>query len=221
MATPTDISLIDDVRHSANRLGIAANWANTTQPLSIEDDFLYELFVLFRLITSLQKEYVVKYIPGDGENAHCFPKKPANKNGRPRFDIYTVDGKRICQICAGTKIKDIHGTPHTPDISFQTGNASDEPGYNDLILIWDAKYRKDNTSRISNSEVAVFGRWLELFDLRGKSPFHINLDNLSQLFGNCLISNGDFSTEPDIERKRLWLKEVSQFHPNTPYSIRP
>ncbi len=114
------------------------------------------------------------------------------------------------------------GIKRAPDISFQTDTSPDNPDFNHLLLIWDAKYRKNKESRITHPEVSEFGRWLEVFKLRGVHNPPINLAKLSKLAANCLITNGNASTEPDIECKRLWMKEVANFHPNSSeFSVKP
>ncbi len=221
MATAIDANLIARVQDSAKKLGVAATWAKTGHPVSVEDDFLYEMYILFELISALQHKYTVKYYSGSGDFLHMFPRKPANKKNRPRFEVYDSKNNRILQVCAGTKIKDIHDCQHSPDISVQDGSSSDDPNFTNIVFIWDAKFRKDCASRISNSEVSVFGRWLELFNLRGKSIDLVELHDLHQLHGNCLITNGDFSTELDVERKRLSIKEVSNFYPKMTFNVKP
>lgn len=221
MAIATDLNLINQVQISANKLGVASKWADTSQPVSVADDFLFEMYVLFELILSLQQNYIVTYLPGSQEQAHKFPQKPANKNGRPRFEIHHPTDGLICQVCAGTTVADIHGVERAPDISFQTDVSPDNPDFNHLLLIWDAKYRKDPNARITHPEVSEFGRWLEVFKLRGAPAPSINLAKLSKLAANCLITNGNASTEPALECERLWMKEVANFHPKSMFSVKP
>jgi hypothetical protein len=127
----------------------------------------------------------------------------------------------LFQLCAGTKISDIHGYPRAPDISVQDGNAPSTPSYTHVLLIWDAKHRKDPTDRITHHELSEVGRWIDLLDLHGAARTGLALHRLGVLLGNCIISNGQFSTEPDAELARLDVKEVSGFHPKSRFAVRP
>jgi hypothetical protein len=170
----------------------------------------------------LGKSYEIKYICGIGHKKHNFPRKPAEKQGWPRFDVYSKPQQQLLwQICAGTKIKDIHGKKRTPDISFQKGTASDWPDYNDVELIWDAKFRKNYVDRISHHELSDFARWLDLLEIRKTIKPNIKLIIYNRMVNNCLITNGKESTEPDAERIRLDLKEVINFHPRGNLDVLP
>lgn len=222
MATAHDKNLINQVRKSAALLRIAGSWVNSGLPLNLEDDFVFELYVLFRLIIDLGNTYEVKYDPGIGNKMNKFPQKPANKQGRPKFEVYRKsDGVLLWQICTGTKIADIHGKKRAPDISFQSAQASDTPSYSQIELIWDAKYRKNSGDAITDHEFSSFARWLEVMKLRNKTKPAINLNALSNLVGNCLLTNGAQCTEPDVECQRADLKEVTSFYPGKMFSVRP
>jgi hypothetical protein len=222
MATATDRRIIDKARQSARSLHVAATWVNSGLPLKVTDDFLYELFILFELIYDLTSHYLVEYFEGNGTKQHNFPRKPANKEGWPKFTVWHKDDHVLLwQICAGTKIADIHGKKRAPDITFQIATSSDTPNYQDLVLIWDAKYTMTSTTRIRPEDLSEFGRWLEIFGLRGATKPPIILSSLVLLVQNCLITSGNKSTEPDAECIRLDLREVYSFYPGKTFSVRP
>jgi len=210
------------VHESARTLAEAATWAKSQLPLKVNDDFLYEIYILFELLHDLKNQYAIKYIEGRGDTRHHFPRKPALKSGRPRFEVLDKRSQHtLWQICAGTRIADIHGKDRAPDLSFQSPDAGDAPGYTEVIMIWDAKYKTDDRTRITMAELSEFGWWLEVLQLRGTAKPAINLSNLVLLVSNCLITNGDKSTEPDAECLRLDLKEVHSFYPGKMFAVRP
>ncbi|MFC1980443.1 hypothetical protein ACFLVS_06375, partial [Chloroflexota bacterium] len=209
-------------RSSAQALGVSASWTKSRRPLNLADDFLFELYILFELILDLQNKYNITYIPGQGTKKHQFPLKPANKEGRPRFEVHTKsDGRLLWQICAGTRIRDIHDVDRTPDISFQNADSSETPSYHDVRLIWDAKYKKNPSHNITHADVSGFGRWLEILNLRNADKPEIVFLKLAQLLANNLITNGLGSNEPEAELTRLDMKEVTSFHPNSSFEVRP
>lgn len=215
--------LIDRTRAAAGSLGIAATWVNSRQPINMSTDFVYELYILFNLILDLSKSYNIKYIPGNGNKRHMFPKKPANKSGRPKFEVYskTTPPTLMWQICSGTKVGDIVGMERAPDISFQKNNASDLPTADDVELIWDGKFRTDNDDRITHQELAEFARWLALLEIYKKLKPNIIMVKYFKMVANCLITNGNESTEPNAERDRLDLKEVANYYPGEAFRVIP
>jgi len=221
MAYAQDAALISDVQASAKLLGVAATWASG-QALAVADSFLLEMYLLFRLIKELSSHYDVEYLPGSGITQHSFPRGPAPKAGRPRFLLKdSATGATLFQVCAGTKAADINNHQRGIDVSIQTATASDNPVAADVLQLFDAKYRISPTERISPSEFAVFSRWIELFELRGNPTPGLTLGPLSELDANCLVTNGEYSTECDTECARVSLREIARFHPNTTYTARP
>lgn len=222
MATARDKDLIAQVRYSAAALRKASIWVNSKLPLDVTDNYLFECYILFRLILNLAHNYTIRFVPGAGGNRFNFPRSPANKNGWPRFDICAKsDGTLLLQICAGTKVSDIYGKERAPDISFQNADSPDAPSWKDVKIIWDGKYRKKSSDSITDHEFSSFSRWLEILRLRNKQKPPINLNNLTQLLGNCLVTNGVKCTEPDAECTRADLKEVTSFYPGKQFSVRP
>ena len=222
MAYSDDRKLMLRTKRAARALGIAATWVNSGQPVNISTDFIYELYILFELILQLSRFYKIKYNPGVGKNQHCFPKKPANKAGRPNFEVYSRHTRSlIWQICAGTKIVDKVNMKRAPDISFQKGSASDLPTFDDVELIWDAKYKSDSNTRITHKEISEFARWIDTLELRMTVIANLQLSQFHRMTANCLITNGKESTEPNAERIRCNLKEVMKFFPDKQFRVFP
>ena len=221
MAYASDISLINRVQSSAQSMGVAAAWSSG-KAVNVKDDFLYEMYLLFRVIQALAVTYDIDYLPGTGANIHAFPKKPANKAGRPRFNIKErATGTLLFQLCAGTKAADLHGHLRGIDLSIQTANSPDDPQANDVLQLFDAKYKTDDSTQITHPEFSEFARWIELFNLRGRPNAGLAFGVLNDLNANCLVSNGEFSTELDVERLRVSIREVVAFHPNAAHRFRP
>lgn len=217
----SDSDLMREVKDAGANLTKAALWSTKT-PLDVENSFLLEMYLLFLLCDDLQANYTVEYVKGASPNEHTFPQGPANKAGWPKFIVKDAStGKVLFQICAGTRAADIHGTNHAIDISIQTASAGDTPGPDDVLQIFDAKYRSNSSHRISKHEFSEFVRWVELFKLRGAGTANLTLNQLGALDANCLVTNGEPSTEPDAECNRTSVREVSKFHPNETMAHRP
>lgn len=221
MAYADDAALISEVQQSAQRLNVAATWASG-KVFDVQKDFLYEMYLLFKVVNALSAHYSLVYEPGVGKNIHAFPRKPAAKAGRPRFSIKdTASGPVRYQLCAGTTVRDFHGHSRGLDLSIQSAASPDDPGPNDVIQIFDAKYRMNLDDRIAHGEFSEFSRWIELFNLRGVNTPGLNFGSLPEMDANCLITNGKYSTECDAECVRTSIREISQFYPALTYQCRP
>ena len=166
MARPS--SLLAGVRTSAKKLGVAAAWAHSRRPVRVKEDFLYEIYVLFRLVEALSSQYGVHYFPGIGKTKHAFPRKPAKKAGRPRFNIKDqTSGQSLWQLCAGTKIGDLDGNEHGVDLSLQSADSpEDGPDHSHVLIAWECKYKEEDTKRITKSEYLAFATWIEMLVLK-------------------------------------------------------
>lgn len=217
----SDSDLMREVKDAGAKLTKASLWSTKT-PLDVENSFLLEMYLLFLLCDDLQANYTVEYVKGASPNEHTFPQGPANKAGWPKFVIKdSSSGQVLFQICAGTRASDINGTNRALDVSIQAGTAGDNPGPDDVLQIFDAKYRSKTLDRISKHEFSEFVRWVELFNLRGAGTPGLTLNLLGALDANCLVTNGEPSTEPDAECVRTNIREVTKFHPNETLTHRP
>lgn len=175
-------------------------------------DYVYEFYVLMEFLSECEQAGPVKYVPGFGPNGDSFPRKPAAKAGRPKFLLHT-NGVVVAQVCVGTQIADQHGMARAPDISVQIGAATDNPSMSDTIAILDAKFSRDD-GRIDHPDFSQFARLVELLiplSPVGQTP----LAATNTFHGNCLVTNGQFSTEPDGELRRKNVREVQRCHPAT------
>lgn len=217
----SDTDLMREVKDAGAKLTKAAFWSTKT-PLDVENSFLLEMYLLFLLCDDLQANYTIQYVKGTPPKEHTFPQGPANKVGWPKFVVKDASsGKILFQICAGTRASDIHGTNHAMDVSIQVGTAGDSPGPDDILQIFDAKYRSKATDRISKHEFSEFVRWVELFKLRGAGTAGLLFEAQTGLDANCLVTNGESSTEPDDECNRTSVREVTNFHPSETPNYRP
>ncbi len=218
MANPTDRRLLKAVSDAARALKKAARWPTSQRPFSVTDDFVYEIYVYVKLLVLLQGQFQVTYVPGSGRVAHAFPRKPANKRGRPRFMLTSAKGD--WQLCAGTKVRDLHGDTRAPDISLQRGTASEDPNLDDVDAIWDAKY-KSSGSRISSHEFSEFARWLEVLNLRARASPSCIASAAPDLAGHALVTNGAHSTELEAELRRTNVREIASYYPRKAATARP
>lgn len=217
----TDKDLIRAVQAAASSLSVASKWS-TGARLKVADSFLLEMFLLFQIIQDLQTSYDVQYVPGTGTKKHCFPKSPSSKAGRPKFLVKDKSTRAtLFQICAGTTVDDLNGHSRALDVSIQASGASDTPIHTDVLQIFDAKYRKTISKRLSHHEFSEFARWIELFGLRTGGTAGLTFSSLSEFDANCLVTNGQPSTELDVECNRTGLREITNFHPKTTYVSRP
>lgn len=180
-------------------------------------DYVYEFYVLMEFLAECSQTGQVMYVPGNGPKANSFPRKPAPKAGRPKF---MVNAGGICaQVCAGTKLADLHGMDRAPDISLQIEAATDTPSVSDVIAILDAKFTS-RSSRIDHPDFSQFARLIELLLPRPSVPQSV-LDPGSDFRGNCLVTSGEFSTELDAELQRKNVREIRLCHPRTKRQSRP
>lgn len=89
------------------------------------------------------------------------------------------------------------------------------------MLIYDAKYHFNSADRLDHSEFAALARWTETFDLRSRMPIALNFGSLSDLAGNCLVTNGQYSTETVNELLSVNLREIANFYPGITHTCRP
>ena len=217
----SDTDLMREVKDAGAKLTKASRWSTKT-PLDVENSFLLEMYLLFLLCDDLLANYTIVYEKGLPPTEHCFPQSPANKAGRPKFVVKDAStGDILFQLCAGTNARDIHNRNHAVDVSIQTGLASDNPGPDQILQIFDAKYRHNSTDRISGQEFSKFVHWVELFNLRGAGLPGLALSGVTELNANCLVTNGQPSTELDAECHRTSVREVTSFHPNEKPAFRP
>ncbi len=161
------MGLYKDINDYALRIKSAAKWNGSNEAVThvyknhkdfnVESNYVYEFYVLVRILESLTSSYKLEYIP-DKRNKHQFPKAAGNKENYPFFVAYNLkDAKTIIfQICAGTKIINKYENDIYPDISFQNANADMCLTERDIMFIIDAKHKKRKRDRVTTDDVKVF-----------------------------------------------------------------
>jgi hypothetical protein len=219
MAGPS--KLLSEVRASARALGVAAAWAGSRRSVRVEEDFIYEMYVLFQIVDDLIRQYTIHYLPGSGTTKHAFPRNPAKKKGRPRFHVIDTTTQDIrWQLCAGTKIEDIDGNQHGVDISLQAATSpEDSPTHFHTLIAWECKYKKRPKDRVTKPEFLSFAGWIELLGLQGGAKAQLNLQSYAALDSNALVTNGRECTLKSKTRNRYQLREISNFSPGNAHKI--
>ncbi len=216
-----DAELVKAVQAAARRLGVAASWADSGRALDVADDFLYEMHVLFELLEDASSSHHVRYRPGAGKAMHAFPRKGANKQGRPRFELSdSPQGEVLAQLCAGTRVTDTLSNTHAPDISLQASTSpEDMPVANDVLNIWECKYRKNGSDgQVQRSEYSEFAQRVELLGLQPPAQLPVKLSRLSDLAARCLVTNGQPSTFTSATRAHHGVTEIASFFPGQSHS---
>jgi len=187
--------IINALNQYAASLEKAAVWQNSRDIIGNvkggKDDFIYEFYCYLRIIKDLKENYVIKYSEGAGSTKNKFPKKPANKKGRPYFKINKKDGTPLYHVCAGTKIKVQHGNKYdAPDISFQSADSpEDKPCHDHVKLIMDAKYIADKDGSVSKGSYNDFCMMIWNLDTLDAQKENISFNEFREVNNNCIISN--------------------------------
>jgi hypothetical protein len=181
-----------------------------------EDDFIYEFYCLITIIADLSEVYKVEYIPGAGEHKNCFPKNPAKKKNRPKFLLFKKNETGpFCQVCPGVRISTKYSPKSSaPDISFQKGNASDTPTYNDLLFIVDAKYNipSSKKKKLDIGQLYYFSGMIRDLNIgNAKRKINVKFPKLSYIDHNCLITNEDGCVNNSIYSNSHDLKLICFF----------
>lgn len=190
---------ISAIKNYAEELKNCAVWHNSREAvgcaLDSENYYIYEFYCLMRLLNDLNINYSIKYEAGKDDKRNKFPKGPAPKKDRPYFKLLDKNGALLYQICAGTEIKVKAGEKtDSPDISFQLAESPlDEPSYEHVKLIMDAKYSE--SKEVSKGSYNDFAMMIKKLDLENAKIINIKYDKLSGVIGNCLISNGKAYTD--------------------------
>lgn len=214
--------LLSSIGSSSKKLEKASVWKSSKLKVSGEDSFIYEIYCLFRIVVDLLSNYDIRFVQGAAGKEFLFPKGPAQKQGWPRFQLLKRTNPALqWQLCHGTAIEDIHGHERYPDISLQEGDSPEQPNFSHVHLICDAKFQRDGKSEITGSEFARFGQFVAVLGVQGAQTVNLSFNSLTNLLGNCLLTNGSVSTEKDGERNRQFIKEVQQFFPKARYSVKP
>lgn len=175
-------------------------------------DYIYEFFCAMRVLKDLSVNHLVEITPGT--NGFKFPRKPGNKSDWAYFEIKDKNtGRVLYQFCLGTTIK-ISSSPSTTfgaDISIQKGHAGYDPDESDIVLIMDAKYKENNSSKLDIGTIREFAACVRDMNvpkgIRGRLVFN----SLVRLRANCLFTNGEAETLHQQYCTNRKLKQVGRF----------
>ncbi len=210
---------IDEIVRFSEKLGKASHWHDSGKTVGYieranKNCYVYEFYCYMRIIADLMNGYDVVYVPGKGADPHKFPQAAAEKNHVPRFDLLDKKtGKVLYQVCTGTRIGTKYpGQNIHPDISFQTGNASDNPTWKDLLMIMDAKFKKNPGHKLPMDEVTSFCELVNnIFELNTSPIPKIKFNELRDIVGHALLTNGLAHNDDSKYVKSRKIKEVEFF----------
>lgn len=215
--------LMKEINAYTSKLGKASLWHGSQKSLAevelekakkFGEDYIYEFYCYLRVLLDLQHNYSLRFVPGIDIFTYKFPKAPAAKKGKPYFIAFEQNtGKPAFQICAATEI----GTPYkrspAPDISFQKADASDEPTYRDVLMIFDAKYIRSTSDKdkIGLNQFYYVSGMVRDLQIADPSTCGIQFNELSACLGNCILTNGDAHCQEHEYVKSHNLKAVEHF----------
>jgi hypothetical protein len=227
-------TVLAQVTDYANALESAAIWHNSKESIdrvkhklkiSNGDDYIYEFYCYVRVLSDLTHNYTVRFVPGTGKNRMNFPQGPSNKKGRPLFILQDkTTGEPLYQVCSGTNIMTMF-PPMTaaPDISFQKHDASDNPTYNDVVLLFDAKYNRAGSAKVkvSQGQLGEVTNMITHLQLATTPSVVLNFVSLAGFIRNCLLTNGNAHSDNKAQHDYFNLSEVEGFTVSQAFKIVP
>lgn len=177
-------------------------------------EYIYEFYCYIRILNDLIKNYDLAFVPGTKHKNH-FPKSPGNKGEFPYFSVLSKDtGEEIFQICAGINIIGQKGATSAPDISFLQKATGLQPNYNDIEMLFDAKFKHNEDGKIAKGQFNdVFAMIFNLDCM--KQPTNPVLFNefvgALDLNGNCILTNGKAYSENIDHHQMHHIKVVEKF----------
>lgn len=218
---------LKDIKEYSKRLKRASRWHNSGRSIGFikdyqSDCYAYEFYCYVRVLCGLKEQYKLQYVPGKGNDPDKFPRRYMAKKNAPRFDAYCKEKKFNFQVCVGTGVPLLtDGRMIYPDISFQSIDAPAEPHAEDVLMIMDAKFKKNENHKLPNDEVAVFENHVRRLGLQGKTLPPIEFSGeLEPLKGNSLLTNARASTEKDVYLRTACIKEVERFDVGKAYKVK-
>ena len=218
---------LKDIKEYASRLKKASRWESSGRSIGhIErnnsDCYAYEFYCYVRVLCGLKDKYKLKYVPGGGSEPDKFPRVRTAKRNAPRFDAFCKKGKLNFQVCGGTGVPLLtDGRMVYPDISFQDIGAPLKPRTTDVLMIMDAKFKKNDKHKLPYDEVAVFENHVRRLGLHKKKLPAIEFDGeLKPIKGNSLLTNARACSQKDAFLKEAKIKEVEQFDVGKKYKVK-
>ncbi|MCC6372291.1 MAG: hypothetical protein IT236_14910 [Bacteroidia bacterium] len=219
---------VDAIISFAKLLNKASHWEHSKQTVGFieranNDHYLYEFYCYIRIVSDLTANYTVKYVSGKGKYPDKFPQAAAKKRLVPRFEIYDKKtDKKLFQICTGTKVKSVHDFYNVhPDISFQKAHAGDEPENSDLLMVMDAKFKRQPDKRLPFDEITSFCELVNgIYGLQKKKLPELKFHRLKDILGNALLTNALAHNDNDTYISGRNIKEIEAFDVGKIYRVK-
>lgn len=220
---------LETLRKYAVLLGKASRWINSGDPvINIDNsksevkksECVFEFYCALRILYDLSNNYRIEIVNNKIKN--IFPKSPSEKRNFPYFIAYDkVTKDALFQICLGTKIIGKSDEKNAPDISIQKPTASLNPDFNDVEMIYDAKFKHKLNASVTDGEFAKVYFMIVNLGCEGASHniLNINYHLMPNFIGNCLISNGKEYKRNKKLHDMCFLKEIVKFGESTSYEV--
>ena len=187
-----------------------------------KDYYIFEFFCLMRILKGLGRNYIIEFKKGR-KYPTAFPGGPAKMKDYPYFSLVEKEKlKSQFWISYGTTVilSDASGSNPSPDISF----LSKEPNLNvtekDLLLIMDAKFKKNPSSPLSKTIMGAFLFCVHDCKLESPKAFRIDFTGIEDFNGNCLITNGKVILKHAKKCKEYRVKLIGYLdHENEDFEV--
>ena len=218
---------LDSLNQYASELSKSAVWSGSGEPVAMpkmdEEDsqtsYIYEFYVALRILSDLIRSY---HIELTNYWEPIFPKAPGKKEKFPYFLLYQ-NGELKFQFCLGTGIVTQDKELAYPDISIQIAEATVEPNHEDVVMVFDAKYKENAEGRLSRADYAKVFDFVDSLDCDYIPQLELNFHEFSgdnSLNGNFVITNGQGYKEDNQQmHERKGLKELVRFDVNRDYKV--
>lgn len=219
---------LDAIKKYCELLSKAAKWHNSgEQILEIESvknsdkkkEYIYELYCFLRVIDDLSASFSIE-ITNTGMKP-VFPKAPASKKNYPYFLVKDkVSGQHVFEICTSIDIKGLANETSAPDISFLLPTNNFTPGYKDVIMLFDAKFKHALSTGVYESEFNKVAAMVTNLDTKDTTQHTIvKLNKLQSLIGNCLLTNSNAFKNNHAHHKIFGIKEVEKFDVGVDFNV--
>lgn len=219
------------LRKYSEILGKASKWINSKDAiLNIENsasekkksECVFEFYCALKILVDLSKNYEIRIVNNNKKYQNIFPKSPSEKRNFPYFLVLDkVTGAKLFQVCLGTKITGETDEKSAPDISIQRPDSNLRPTYNDVEIIYDAKFKHGLNAKVTDGEFAKL--YFMVTNLKCENAdsnvLGLQFDSLKDFIGNCLISNGQpYKTTAKIHQMRK-IKEIVNFGESSTFKV--
>ena len=218
------INILETINDYSKKLSKVTKWHNSKDLISDvltintgeeqKEDFTYEFKCYIRIITDLKVNYQIEFLKGT-KTGYSFPKKPANKEGKPYFILDNSTHK--FQLCAGTKIETPFKTKRAPDISFQYASSPDKnPTYKDVFMIYDAKY---SNKKLAYNAFSYFVTMVKDLGLHVHKDNKVIFDKYKKFDTNCILTNAQGLNDNIEYHKFHNIKVIEYFSQNKIFNV--